>query len=180
MPFVQVKPASAQEIGYWRITAPEQLQMGSLPLCSSVGPALCSALSEGLFAKDEENTIWTLGYLTRESHFCLLVNVSPLVQSGATLVRTNNCFLCPSITGGPVIRENRLTTGGEVPPWAHLQSCWLQDGGSPPPTCFPSYSAYCWFKNNVRTNENFIADLLLSTKLCNGFCLVWENTNFLI
>lgn len=66
------------------------------------------------------------------------------------------------------------------PPWAHLQSCWLQDGGSPPPTCFPSYSAYCWFKNNVRTNENFIADLLLSTKLCNGFCLVWENTNFLI
>lgn len=89
--------------------------MGSLPLCSSVGPALCSALSEGLFAKDEENTIWTLGYLTRESHFCLLVNVSPLVQSGATLVRTDNCFLCPSITGGPVIRGNRLTTGGEVP-----------------------------------------------------------------
>lgn len=107
MPFVQVKPVSAQEIGCCRITAPEQ-QMGSLPLCSRVGPAWYSSLSNGLFGKDEENTIWTLGYLTPESHFCLEVNVLPSVQSGAMLVRTDSSFLCPSVTGGPVTRGNAL------------------------------------------------------------------------
>lgn len=73
-------------------------------------------------------------------------------------------------------QRKRFTTGGEVLPELTCRAVGYKIVDLSLHHAFQGTQLIVDSKNNVRTNENFVADLLLSIKLCKGSCLVRENT----
>lgn len=65
---------------------------------------LCSALASWVFRKEEENAIWTPGYVAPEFHFWFSERFTVNSKGAILMRRTQKCFLCSSVTVVFVVR----------------------------------------------------------------------------